>query len=117
LGIETRVADDGVNQDLSIIDHEATHIAITAERAFLRRLEGGCQVPIGAWGRVSDRGTLTLQGFVGDIDGKNLIKGGIEGGMGKAEELGMGLAENLLSRGADEILRELYGQGAWGNLY
>jgi hypothetical protein len=37
--------------------------------------------------------------------------------MGKAEELGMGLAENLLSRGADEILRELYGQGAWGNLY
>jgi hydroxymethylbilane synthase len=47
---------------------------------------------------------------VGDLDGRNLIKGGIEGEMGKAEELGTALAESLLSRGADEILRELYGK-------
>lgn len=110
LGIETRIADDEVNQYLSIIDHEATHLSIVAERAFLRRLEGGCQVPIGAWGSVSDQGWLTLKGFVGDLDGRKSIKGEIEGEMGKAQELGMTLAENLLFRGADEILRELYGK-------
>jgi hydroxymethylbilane synthase len=110
LGIETRIADDEINQYLSIIDHEATHLSIMAERAFLRRLEGGCQVPIGAWGSVSDQDMLTLKGFVGDLDGRKLVKGGIEGETGKVQELGMALAENLLSRGADEILRELYGK-------
>ena len=110
LGIETRIADDEINQYLSIIDHEATHLSIMAERAFLRRLEGGCQVPIGAWGSVSDQDMLTLKGFVGDLDGRKLVKGGIEGETGKVQELGMDLAENLLSRGADEILRELYGK-------
>lgn len=110
LGIETRIADDEINQYLSIIDHEATHLSIMAERAFLRRLEGGCQVPIGAWGSVSDQDMLMLKGFVGDLDGRKLVKGGIEGETGKVQELGMALAENLLSRGADEILRELYGK-------
>ncbi|MFQ5841906.1 MAG: hydroxymethylbilane synthase [Thermodesulfobacteriota bacterium] len=110
LGIETRIADDEVNQYLSIIDHETTHMSIIAERVFLRRLEGGCQVPMGAWASVSDQGRLTLKGFVGDLDGRKLIKGEIEGEMGKAQELGMALAESLLSRGADEILRELYGR-------
>jgi hydroxymethylbilane synthase len=110
LGIETRIADDKVNQYLSIIDHEATHMSIMAERAFLRRLEGGCQVPIGAWGSVMDGETLTLKGFVGDLDGRKLIKGGIDGEMGKAQEIGMALAESLLSGGADEILRGLYGK-------
>jgi len=110
LGIEARIADDEVNQYLSILDHEATHMSITAERAFLRRLEGGCQVPIAGWGSVLDQGTLILKGLVGTLDGRKLIKGEIEGEMGKAEELGMALAENLLSRGADEILREIYGR-------
>ena len=110
LGIETRIADDEINQYLSIIDHEATHLSIMAERAFLRRLEGGCQVPIGAWGSVSGQDMLTLKGFVGDLDGRKLVKGGIEGEMEKAQELGMALADDLLSRGADEILRELYGK-------
>jgi len=109
LGIETRIADDNVNQYLSIIDHEPTHMSIMAERAFLRRLEGGCQVPIGAWARVLDGGKLTLKGFVGDLDGRKLIKGELEGELGKVEELGIALAESLLSRGADEIMREFYG--------
>ncbi|MCK5553067.1 MAG: hydroxymethylbilane synthase [Deltaproteobacteria bacterium] len=110
LGIETRIADDEVNQYVGFLDHEATHMSITAERAFLRRLEGGCQVPIAAWGSVSHGGTLKLRGLVGTLDGRKLIKGGVEGKVGKAEELGMTLAENLLSRGADEILREVYGR-------
>jgi hydroxymethylbilane synthase len=108
LGIETRIADDEINQYLRITNHEATHVSIIAERAFLRRLQGGCQVPIGAWGSVTNQGRLALKGFVGDLDGKKLIKGGIEGEMETAEELGSDLAENLLTRGADEILRELY---------
>ncbi len=110
VGIEARIDDDEANQYLRFIDHEATHVSIMAERAFLRRLDGGCQVPIGAWGNVSDQGRLTLKGFVGNLDGRELIRGGIEGEMGKAEELGTALAKNLLSRGADEILRGLYGE-------
>ncbi len=109
LGIETRIADDDIGQYLSILDHEDTHVSIIAERAFLRRLEGGCQVPIAAWGSISDSGRLTLKGLVGTLDGRKLIKGGIEGESGRAEELGMTLAESLLSRGAHEILKEVYG--------
>jgi len=108
LGLETRIDDDEVNQYLSILDHEPTHQSIRAERAFLRRLGGGCQVPIAALGTVSNDGKLVLRGLVGTLDGRKLIKGTIEGEMGKALGLGMALAENLLSRGADEILREIY---------
>jgi hydroxymethylbilane synthase len=110
LGIETRIADGELDQYLQVIDHEASHISIVAERAFLRRLEGGCQVPIACWGRVSERGTLTLKGFVGDLEGRRVLKGRVEGEMEKAEELGAALAEDLLSRGAGEILKELYGR-------
>jgi hydroxymethylbilane synthase len=108
LGIETRVDDDEVNRYLNILDHEPSHVSVKAERAFLGRLGGGCQVPIAGLGAVSDGGTLVLKGLVGTLDGKKLIKGAIEGEMGKAEELGMALAEDLLSRGADEILRGIY---------
>jgi hydroxymethylbilane synthase len=108
LGLETRVDDDEVNRYLSILDHEPTRQSIRAERAFLRRLGGGCQVPIAALGTVSDDGMLVLRGLVGSLDGRKLIKGMMEGEAGKALELGMALAENLLSRGANEILREIY---------
>jgi hydroxymethylbilane synthase len=108
LGIETRVDNGKVNQYLSILDDEPSHVSVRAERAFLRRLGGGCQVPIAALGTVSAGGTLVLRGLVGTLDGRKLIKGTIEGEMGRAEELGMALAENLLSRGADEILRGIY---------
>ncbi len=108
MGIETRVDDDEVNQYLNILDHESSHMSVWAERAFLKKLEGGCQVPIAALGTVLDGGILVLRGLVGTLDGRKLIKGAVEGEMGKAEELGMALAENLLSRGADEILREIY---------
>jgi len=104
LGLETRIDDDEVNRYLSILDHEPTRQSIRAERAFLRRLGGGCQVPIAALGTVSDDGMLVLRGLVGSL----VIKGMMEGEAGKALELGMALAENLLSRGADEILREIY---------
>ena len=110
LGIETRIADEEANQYLSVLDHEATHMSVIAERAFLRRLEGGCQVPIAALGSVSDQGKLMLKGLVGTLDGRKLIKGGITGEIEKAEELGMALAESLLSQGANEILGEIYGR-------
>jgi hydroxymethylbilane synthase len=108
LGLETRIDDDEVNQCLSILDHEPTHQSIRAERAFLRRLGGGCQVPIAALGTVSDDGVLVLKGLVGSLDGRKLIKGMMEGEAGKALGLGISLAKDLLSQGADEILREIY---------
>ena len=111
LGLETRIDDDEVNQYLSILDHEPTHQSIRAERAFLRRLGGGCQVPIAALGTVSDDGKLVLRGLVGSLDGRKLIKGMVGGEAGKALELGIALAENLLSRGAYDILREIYEGG------
>lgn len=108
LGIETRVDDDEVNQYLSLLDHEPSHLSVRAERAYLGRLGGGCQVPIAGLGTVSDDGMLALRGLVGSLDGRKLIKGMMEGEAGKALELGIALAEDLLSRGADEILREIY---------
>jgi hydroxymethylbilane synthase len=108
LGIETRVDDLEVNRYLSVIDHESSHVSVRAERAFLRRLGGGCQVPIAGLGTVSAGDTLVLRGLVGTLDGRKLIKGAVEGETGKAEEVGTALAEDLLSRGGDEILREIY---------
>jgi hydroxymethylbilane synthase len=108
LGVETRVDDHEVNRYLSVIDHGPSHVSVRAERAFLRRLGGGCQVPIAGLGTVSAGDTLVLRGLVGTLDGRKLIKGAVEGKTGKAEEVGTALAEDLLSRGGDEILREIY---------
>ncbi|MCK5237635.1 MAG: hydroxymethylbilane synthase, partial [Deltaproteobacteria bacterium] len=81
--------------------------AVKAERALLKRLEGGCQVPIAAYG-VTEGDKLTLSGLVASVDGSRVIKSGVEGGIGSAEELGVTLAESLLRDGALEILKELY---------
>jgi hydroxymethylbilane synthase len=96
LGLECR-ADDRVTRDLlEGLNHTPTHQAIIAERAFLRALLGGCQVPIGAAGCVEE-GTLSLRGAV--------IEGMMRGASDGAERLGIKLAEELLGRGAAELLR------------
>jgi hydroxymethylbilane synthase len=74
-----------------------------AERAFLRVLEGGCQVPIGAHAACTDDG-IYLQGFVGSLDGSRVIRKSIDGGREDAEKLGSDLADKCLSLGASEIL-------------
>ena len=113
LGIETRVDDDFINGLVEFLDHRETSIGVRAERAFLERLEGGCQVPIAAHSKVGDR-RLTLTGLVGTVDGSTIYKDSIEGSGDDAEGLGVELAERLLSMGADRILKELYGSEGAG---
>ncbi|HSB70220.1 MAG TPA: hydroxymethylbilane synthase [Candidatus Methylomirabilis sp.] len=97
-------------QQVSVLDHPETHTAVRAERAMLSRLEGGCQVPIAAHATVSDGG-IVLQGLVASLDGGRLVRGDMRGGSGDAEAMGAALAEDLLRRGAAEILREIYARG------
>jgi len=107
LGIETRVGDKEVEEKIRFLNDPDSSIAITAERAFLKRLGGGCQVPIAAFGRIMDP-VLQIDGLVGTIDGKRLIRHRIEGPIERAEALGVELAEILLKKGAGEILEEVY---------
>ncbi len=107
LGIETKLDDDVTIQLIGFLNHEATSAAVRAERALLKHLEGGCQVPIAAHG-VIDGTTMKLRGLVGSVDGKTIISDELSGDMEKAEGLGVQLAEMLLDQGAGEILEEVY---------
>lgn len=107
LGIETRVDDKEINKLVAFFDHPATSTAVKAERALLKRLEGGCQVPIAAYGEVK-AGNLNLVGLVASTDGKKIIKDSVSGQIDKAEDLGIELAEKLLKMGAWDILKEVY---------
>lgn len=107
LGIETRVGDQEVEESIAFLNDPDSSIAVSAERAFLKRLEGGCQVPIAAFGRIVGS-VLQIDGLVGTIDGKRLIRHRTEGPVEQAEALGVELAEVLLKNGAKEILDEVY---------
>ena len=107
LGIEIRKDDLAIKEIVRSFNHDETSYAVRAERAFLRRLEGGCQVPIAAYGTVSEE-MVNLEGLVADIDGKKIIRHKDSGIKEKVSDLGKGLAEHLLSLGADTILKEIY---------
>ncbi|KJS11749.1 MAG: hydroxymethylbilane synthase [Desulfotomaculum sp. BICA1-6] len=104
LGIEVRANDGAIRELIAAVDHAPSRTAIQAERAFLKRLEGGCQVPIGALGRVED-GTLQLEGIVAGLDGTNAVRHAVTGPADDAAGLGNRLAEILLDQGAGDILR------------
>jgi hydroxymethylbilane synthase len=109
IGIECRIVDRSINNLIAPLNHPETSICVKAERAFLKQLEGGCQVPIAAYARiVSQDSKLIMDGLVGSITGDRIIKGHIEGSPEHAESLGVTLAEDILSRGAKEILDEVY---------
>jgi len=102
LGLETRDGDP-VNQMVAFLHHHPSATEVLAERAFLGRLGGGCQIPVGARGYVEgDR--IKLMGVVGDASGKRLVRGEVEGKAEDAKSLGEELAERLLSQGADQLL-------------
>jgi len=106
LAIETRP--EGAGHDVcAALDDPETHVAVTAERALLRALGGGCQVPIGAHATVAD-GRLKLTGIVASPDGAQLIRAVAEGAEADAEALGREVAAELLSQGAREILDAVY---------
>jgi len=107
LGIETRIEDKEVEEKIQFLNDPESSVAVASERAFLRKLGGGCQVPIAAFGRIVGS-NLQMDGMVGAINGKRLVRNYIEGPIEKAEALGMELAEILLKKGAEEILEEVY---------
>jgi len=107
LGIELRKDDRKAEDLISPLNHPDTLVEISAERAFLRRLGGGCQVPIAGIARKhGDR--LVIKGLVGSVDGKVMIMDEIRGSSGDWEDMGNTLAENVLSRGGRAVLDEIY---------
>jgi hydroxymethylbilane synthase len=108
LGIEGREDDGFVRNLVSRLEHQQTRVTVTAERALLKRLEGGCQVPI-AGHAVLQGENLTLDGLVISLDGKRCVRYSLSGLMSEAESIGKKVAEGLLDRGAQPILQEIYG--------
>lgn len=106
LGIECREGDQRVLDLLRPLQHWPSQIRVQAERAFSGRLQGSCQVPLGAYA-VLEEGELYLRGMVGTPDGKTIIRGEIRGAPEQAQALGIKLGDELLARGGDRILAAL----------
>jgi hydroxymethylbilane synthase len=106
LGIETRADDARTRELLAPLDHGPTRLACTAERAMLRGLGGGCQLPIAAYAFVSE-GRLRLEGLAAALSGERIIRETMEGPSSSAAQLGEALASRLLERGAGSLLEGL----------
>jgi hydroxymethylbilane synthase len=111
LGIELRKDDKELLEGLAFLHDTHTAVTVAAERAFLLRLEGGCQVPIGAYATLSGS-TVTLTGLIASVDGRQLIKDTTTGSTEQAAMLGTSLAETLLARGGKALLDAVYSENA-----
>ena len=103
LALEVRQDDAPLKSILSFLDHERTRQAVTAERAFLKRLGGGCQLPIGAYAEIKGN-MIFINGLLGTTDGRTIVRNEFRGPVEAGEELGIALAEDLLARGGKSIL-------------
>lgn len=112
VGIECRKDDAHINELIAPLDHPETSVCVRAERACLKKLEGGCQVPIAAHARLTDgqgkERLLVIDGLVGSVSGDRIIRSHMEGRPEDAEGIGIRLGEDLLAKGADKILAEVY---------
>ena len=108
VGIECRLDDEAVKALLAPLEHAETRTRVLTERAMNRALQGGCQVPIGAYALV-EGDQIWLRGLVGSPDGSQMLRDEIRGPLANGESLGEALAERLLAAGADRILAEVYG--------
>ena len=113
LCIEIRKNDPEVAAIIFPLDHPKTRATVSGERAFLKRLEGGCQVPIAAHGKIIED-TFQLSGLVADIEGITVVRDTISGPAEEFERIGIDLANHLLSSGAKEILEKLIMGGSKG---
>ena len=107
LGLEVRKSDHVVRDLIGFLNHVETELTVRAERAFLKELEGGCQVPLAGYGKL-DGDRLELEGMVAELDGSVLIRDRLFGPKEKPEELGVKLARNILGSGGDAILQKIY---------
>lgn len=103
IGVECRADDAEILALTALVHDEATAVCAKAERALLKSLEGGCQVPIGALAEIQGE-KLLLRGIVGSLDGKILLKDQESGYLAAAEQIGMTLAQRFLDNGAQQIL-------------
>ncbi len=110
VGIESRADDAWVRTLLEPLNDPPTVVAVSAERAFLGRLEGGCQVPIAGHAVVANQ-TVKLEGLVASLDGTRVVRDRIAGPVEEAAPLGVALAERILGGGGKQILDEVYGRG------
>lgn len=110
LAVQSRDSDTDLNRLLTGLSHADTVDRTRAERAFLATLEGGCQVPIAAYATV-EGDSLTIRGYVADVDGKTFFEGSVQGDRAAAEALGRQLANSILDQGARAVLQALYASG------
>lgn len=109
IGIECRQGDSDIEKLLAPLNDDKTHLRVLAERSMNARLQGGCQVPIGGYAEI-DEGVIVIRGLVGRPDGSEVVHGVISGRPEDGEELGDVLGQDLLSRGADTILNDVYAE-------
>ncbi|WP_031434599.1 hydroxymethylbilane synthase [Methylomarinum vadi] len=109
IGIECRSDDSEINTYLQALHDEDTTIRLRAERAMNARLNGGCQVPIAGFAELRDGG-IYMRGLVGTPDGAVVYRAEASGTVDQAEQIGRGIAEELLEQGADKVLQQLYEQ-------
>lgn len=112
LCIEIRQDDPRVAALIHPLDHPPTRKAVLGERAFLKRLEGGCQVPIAGHGQILEDDTFSITGLVCDLEGRDWLRKTHSGPSGQSEAIGLALAESLLAMGAGEILERLNSNAA-----
>ncbi len=106
LGIEIRKNDEYMLKITEYLNHKDSEISVNAERAFLKRLGGGCQIPIGVLAKVVDK-KLIMKGMLSNLDGKEIIRDEIFGNISDPENYGFLLAEKILNCGGDKIIKEL----------
>jgi len=104
--VEAREDDPGVHGLISCINDEAAAAAVTAERALMRELQGGCQVPIGAHAVLAGE-SLVMNAYLGSLDGSDCVRDRIEGPKEQAEQMGVELAQRMFANGGEEILAEV----------
>lgn len=109
LGLEIRKQDPNMRQRIAFLDDPASRAAVTAERAFLARLEGGCLVPVAALGKLSNN-ELSLEALISDLDGRKVLRESTSGPSEEAASLGWNLGGRLLDLGGREILSQIYGR-------
>ena len=109
LGLELRADDEKTRNLISFLNDLETELAARAERAFLKELEGGCQVPLAGYARV-ERDLMVMDGMVAELDGGVILRQQLAGGKDKPEDLGISLARQLIAAGADRILEKIYGR-------
>ncbi|WP_028950128.1 hydroxymethylbilane synthase [Sulfurihydrogenibium subterraneum] len=110
LGIEARVDDERIKKILEPINNQESFVRATAERSFLKTLEGGCQVPLGAYCEIKE-GYIYITGFIADLEGKTFVKESLSEKIidtNQAKDLGQKLANILLEKGGKEILTKIY---------